>query len=114
MTNPPAYEFLPASALLALAKSGANDQCSRHCSAVRPYRPGSRSPPKCVADDFACRLNSNGAPHTPSGLASRSSPAYILGTNMMCAFGVPGYITHGVPSAGTAESPSDSGVAFGI
>ncbi len=38
---------------------------------------------------------------------------YIVGTNMMCAFGVPGNITHGIPSAGTAETPSDAAVAFG-
>lgn len=38
---------------------------------------------------------------------------HILGTNMMCAFGVPGFITHGMPSAGTAVMPSDWAVAPG-
>jgi hypothetical protein len=37
----------------------------------------------------------------------------MLGVNMMCAFGVPAPMIHGVPRAGTAESPVDSTVAYG-
>ena len=35
----------------------------------------------------------------------------MLGTNMMCALGVPAFMTHGVPRAGIAESPVVSLVA---
>ena len=38
---------------------------------------------------------------------------YIFGSSMMCAFGVPGNINHGVPSAGFTERPVDAAVAPG-
>jgi len=38
---------------------------------------------------------------------------HILGTNMMCARGVPGLITQGTFSAGFSEIPSETPVAFG-
>ena len=42
----------------------------------------------------------------------RSHPhRYIRGTNMMCAFGVPGCIIQGPPSTGAAERPVDAAVA---
>src|SRR4051794_24361558 len=39
---------------------------------------------------------------------------HILGSNMMCALGVPGNMIHGSPSAGCAESPDDATVAPGM
>ena len=39
---------------------------------------------------------------------------YMRGTNMMCAFGVPGYMIHGVPCDGIADRPVDWLVAFGM
>jgi len=39
---------------------------------------------------------------------------HILGTNMMCAFGVPGNMIQGVPCAGIADNPVDWLVALGI
>ena len=39
---------------------------------------------------------------------------HILGTNITCAFGVPGNMIHGVPSAGFAESPVEVSVAPGM
>lgn len=44
----------------------------------------------------------------------RTRGRYILGTNMMCAFGVPGSISHGVPSAGTLGTPVVAVVAKGM
>jgi hypothetical protein len=38
----------------------------------------------------------------------------MLGTNMMCAFGVPGYMIQGVFCAGLADSPVDCAVAPGM
>jgi hypothetical protein len=38
----------------------------------------------------------------------------ISGLNMMCAFGVPGYMTHGASRAGVAERPVDAAVANGM
>lgn len=40
--------------------------------------------------------------------------AYIFGTNMMCALGVPGYITHGALITGFSVMPSEAPVAFGM
>ena len=40
--------------------------------------------------------------------------SHIPVKNMMCAFGVPGNMIHGVPSAGRAERPVDSAVEPGI
>jgi hypothetical protein len=39
---------------------------------------------------------------------------HIFGCSMMCAFGVPGNMIHGVPSAGFAERPVDAVVAPGM
>ncbi len=46
--------------------------------------------------------------------AHRIPRDYITGTNMMWAFGVPGYITHGAPPFGAAGSPVEAGVAYGM
>ena len=46
--------------------------------------------------------------------ASTRRVRYIFGTNMMCAFGVPGYMIHGVPSAGVAVMPVEAAVAPGM
>jgi hypothetical protein len=35
----------------------------------------------------------------------------MRGTNIMCAFGVPGFMIHGLPSTGLAGSPVVSVVA---
>ncbi len=42
---------------------------------------------------------------------SALAATYIRGTNMMCAFGVPGCIIQGPPSTGAAERPIDAAVA---
>lgn len=44
----------------------------------------------------------------------RSGERYIAVVNMMCALGVPGYMSHGALSDGTAESPVDFSVANGM
>lgn len=43
-----------------------------------------------------------------------SRPPYMLGVNMMCAFGVPGNMIHGDPRTGFACSPVVSAVAYGM
>lgn len=49
------------------------------------------------------------------GEAVPEAVAYrISGTNMMCAFGVPGNMIHGAPGVGAAESPVLSAVAKGM
>lgn len=40
-------------------------------------------------------------------------PGYMRGTNMMCAFGVPGNMSHGAPSWGLSLKPVDAAVAYG-
>lgn len=39
---------------------------------------------------------------------------YMRGWNMMCALGVPGNISHGVPAAGCVDRPVDAAVAPGM
>ena len=39
--------------------------------------------------------------------------SYILGSNIRCAFGVPGSMIQGPPSTGVAERPIDFSVAKG-
>ena len=39
---------------------------------------------------------------------------YILGTNMMCAFGVPANMIHGAPTTGFSVSPVVAAVAYGM
>jgi len=53
-------------------------------------------------------------PDVPTLKALRSQLPYISGVNMMCAFGVPANMIHGVPRAGVADSPVDSAVANGM
>jgi hypothetical protein len=48
-----------------------------------------------------------------SGGKSLQAP-HIPVKNMMCAFGVPGYMTHGTPAAGFSLSPVDAPVAPGM
>lgn len=46
-----------------------------------------------------------------SGIAYRFGSIYFFGLIMMCAPGVPGYISQGALSLGLVDSPVDSGVA---
>ena len=49
------------------------------------------------------------------GRTTNISHGIIVGVNMMCAFGVPGNITHGVPPrCGCADRPVDSDVEYGM
>ena len=47
-------------------------------------------------------------------LGAGSASGYIPVKNMMCAFGVPGYMIHGTPGAGFSVIPVDFSVAPGM
>ena len=59
------------------------------------------------------RQRSRAEDRAPKVVCDGAPARYIFGSNMMCAFGVPGNISHGVPSAGFTESPVVAAVAPG-
>ena len=67
-----------------------------------------------VVDDAPARPTSHTATAPASDRATQTPLYRMSGTNMMCAFGVPGNMIHGVVGCGVAERPVDSAVANGM
>ena len=86
-------------------------QSYQHADAEAVYtaveRPESRPKPESSGTASAQRKRK------PSGGNDLPAP-HIPVKNMMCAFGVPGNITHGTPGAGFSLSPVDAPVAPGM
>ena len=67
-----------------------------------------------VVEVAPARPTSDTATAPGSDRAAQSRLYRMSGTNMMCAFGVPGNMIHGVVGCGVAERPVDSAVANGM